>query len=81
MGESLRYAFTGPQVPKGINTEGKPFALPEVSIGVFNLQGDGTLSCFRYGEGLTAAQYDALTDEGKAKIDKLVTDGYVVVAG
>lgn len=68
MGEKL-YVFNGPRMAH----------IPEASQGVFDLFGPGTVVCFRHGDKLTEEQYDGLSDEGKAKIDALVADGFITV--
>ncbi len=63
-----KFKFTGPNMDPS----------PAASVGVFNLTAEGSLHCFRHGEELTAEQHEALSAEGKAKVAKLVEDGFAV---
>ena len=52
---------------------------PGQSVCSYDLIGPGTAICFEAGHVITQIEYDALSTEGKAKVDKLVADGFFTV--
>lgn len=53
---------------------------PGQSVAAFDFAGPGTVICFSPDHVITQTEYDALSKESKAKVDKLVADGFFTVS-
>ena len=53
---------------------------PGQSVAAFDFAGPGTVICFDADHVITQTEYDALSVESKAKVEKLVADGFFTVS-